>query len=825
MREIPPSVRKPSRYSGSEVRRQAIRWEDARVRILLAFPDTYEIGMSHLGILLLHEILNARPGTLCERVFAPWNDYEAHLRASGEPLPSLETGRSAAAFDLLGFSLCYELTYTNVLAMLDLAGIPLLSRERGEEHPLVLGGGVCTLNPAPVAPFFDALLVGDGEEAVLEIVSLVQERKEGGGTRGGLLARLAEIPGVYVPGISRRVSRRVLPDLAGSPLLPAPILPSMRVVHDRLGVEISRGCTRGCRFCQAGYAYRPVRERDPLVVLRYLQEEAPKTGYDEVGLLSLSAADYSCIDRLVTEAMDALVPGHVSLSLPSLRLDALRENTVRQIRKVRKSGFTLAPEVGTERLRRSVNKEIGDDDVLKTAEWIFGNGWQTLKLYFMLGLPGETVQDVAAIGLLARRVAGVARRHGRRNSVTVSVSAFVPKPHTPFQWERQIGEEEVQERIRILREALGRDRNVEVKCHSPKVSELEGVFSRGDGRLSDVILRAYRHGARFDAWSEAFRPEAWEKAYGEAGVEPPGYLKERDLTAPLPWDLVDAGIDREFLLVEREKARTGETTPDCRAAGCSSCGACPPGLSNITYPGRMGGDRNEPESPPVESPAQRHVVRITYSKEGPAKYLSGLEIQSLWGRIFRRAGLPLAYSRGFNPAPRLSLSPALAVGAESGCEHLEAEFELPVTAAEVLAKLPPHLPAGIGVTDARTVPPGSHRLSEYDIASTFLLRPIPPFRLPEGLTAQTAGERLAAFRAADRFPATLVRENRGTEVDLVPLVSTFGVNGEEIFITIIQGTGKGVRPLEAAEALLGFPLPPEQVTPRKVSAELRLRRG
>jgi radical SAM superfamily enzyme YgiQ (UPF0313 family) len=285
----------------------------------------------------------------------------------------------------------------------------------------------------------------------------------------------------------------------------------MRVVHDRLSVEISRGCTRGCRFCQAGYAYRPVRERDPLLLLRYLQEEAPKTGYDEVGLLSLSAADYSCVDRLVTEAMEALAPSSVSLSLPSLRLDALRENTVRQIRKVRKSGFTLAPEAGTSRLRRSINKEIPDDDVLKTAEWIFGNGWQTLKLYFMVGLPGETADDVRAIGALAGRVAAIARRHGKRASVTVSVSAFVPKPHTPFQWERQIGREEIQERIRLLRDALGRTRHAEVKFHSPETSALEGVFSRGDDRLPGVIARAFRNGARFDAWTEAFRPDPWSR--------------------------------------------------------------------------------------------------------------------------------------------------------------------------------------------------------------------------------------------------------------------------------------------------------------------------
>ncbi|HEY7527986.1 MAG TPA: radical SAM protein, partial [Candidatus Deferrimicrobiaceae bacterium] len=583
MKTIPPSIQKPSRYCGEEVRRRLLDWEASKVRVLLAFPDVYEIGMSHLGILLLYEILNSRPGTLCERAFAPWPDMEAHLRTAGEPLCSLESGRPVREFDIVGFSLSYELTYTNVLAMLDLSGIPLARQDRKEGDPLVLGGGVCTLNPAPVEAFFDALLVGDGEEAALEILSCLQDWKERGGTRRELLDGLSRIEGVYVPGVSSRVSRRVLPDLARSPLLPAPILPAMRVVHDRLSIEISRGCTRGCRFCQAGYVYRPVRERDPVLLLRYLQEAAPRTGYDEVGLLSLSAADYGCIDRLITEAMETLSPERISVSLPSLRLDALSENTVKQIRKVRKTGFTLAPEAGTERLRLSVNKDIRDEELLRSAEWIFANGWQKLKLYFMVGLPGETAADVAAIGRMAKRVASVARRHGKRNTVTASVSAFVPKPHTPFQWERQIGKEEIEERVAIVRAEAGRDRNVEVKFHSPAVSELEGAFSRGDASLSGVLLRAYRFGARFDGWTEAFRQDAWRQAFSEAGIDMRGYLAERDASRPLPWDFVDAGIDREFLLSERSKARSGETTPDCRTGECSACGACPPGLANVTY--------------------------------------------------------------------------------------------------------------------------------------------------------------------------------------------------------------------------------------------------
>lgn len=829
-KSIPPSVQKPSRYSGSEVRRPLLPWESAEIRVLLAFPDVYEIGMSHLGILLLYEILNARPGTRCERVFAPWRDMEEHLRFGGIPLSSLESERPAREFDLLGFSLSYELTYTNVLAMLELSGIPLHARERTDGDPLVVAGGVCTLNPAPAAPFFDALLVGDGEEAALEILSCVQAWKERKGPRKELLERLSRIQGVYVPGISTRVSRRVLADLARSPLLPAPILPAMRVVHDRLSVEISRGCTRGCRFCQAGYVYRPVRERDPVLLLRYLQEITPRTGYDEVGLLSLSAADYSCIDRLVTESMETLSPERISVSLPSLRLDALSENTVQQIRKVRKSGFTLAPEAGTERLRRSVNKEIRDEELLRSAEWIFANGWRTLKLYFMVGLPGETAEDVAAIGRLAKRVAGVARRHGKRNTVTASLTAFVPKPHTPFQWERQIGKEEIEERLAIVRKEVHRDRNVEVKFHSPAVSELEGAFSRGDARLSGVLLRAFRLGARFDAWTESFRPDAWRQAFAEAGIDPREYLAERDPSRPLPWGFVDAGIEREFLLAERGKARSGETTPDCRADGCSACGACPPGLANITYSSMAAETaRTAPERSSVSgfakpAAAGRHLLRIQYAKEGPARFLSGLEIQSLWGRVLRRAGFPVAYSEGFNPAPRLSFSPALPVGTESLAEFVEAEFTLPVVASELERKLPGILPEGIGVVSARHVPPGALRLSDYDILATYRIDPASPPGFPEGATPGRVEAAWAAFTASQSFPAAVPREETHREIDLKSLVRNFRMNGDGLFITIVHGTGRGVRPLDAASALLGAPLPPGAFLPKKISAELVPRR-
>jgi radical SAM-linked protein len=601
----------------------------------------------------------------------------------------------------------------------------------------------------------------------------------------------------------------------------------MRVVHDRLSIEISRGCTRGCRFCQAGYVYRPVRERDPLLLLRYLQEVAPRTGYDEVGLLSLSAADYGCIDRLITEAMETLSPQRISVSLPSLRLNALRENTVRQIRRVRKTGFTLAPEAGTERLRQSINKDIRDEELLRSAEWIFANGWQTLKLYFMVGLPGETAADVAAIGQMAQQVASVARRHGKRNTVTASLTAFVPKPHTPFQWERQIGKEEIEERVAIVRAEVARDRNIEVKFHSPAVSELEGAFSRGDARLAGILLRAYRLGARFDAWTEAFRPDAWRQAFAEAGIDLREYLAERNPAQPLPWDYVDAGMDREFLLSEREKARSGQATPDCRSGECSACGACPPGLSNITYSSMTTSEEavpaaGKPTASVAGAPAQtgRHLLRIQYSKEGPARFLSGLEIQSLWGRVLRRAGFPVAYSQGFHPAPRLSFSPALPVGTESLAEFVEAEFTLPVIATELEKKLPAVLPEGIGIVSARLVPPGGPRLSDFDIHGTYRIEPTHPSGFPEEATSGRAAEAWETFAASGSFPVTVTREETRLTIDLRALVSKFLMNGDRLFITIIHGTGRGIRPLDAASALLGVTLAPDRFLPKKIAAEL-----
>jgi radical SAM-linked protein len=575
-----------------------------------------------------------------------------------------------------------------------------------------------------------------------------------------------------------------------------------------------------------------VRERDPSTLLHYLEETAGRTGYDEVGLLSLSAADYGCIDRLITEAMETLSPGRISVSLPSIRLDALEENTVRQIKKVRKTGFTLAPEAGTDRLRRSINKGITDEELIRAAETIYGNGWQTIKLYFMLGLPGETEEDVRAIGELVKRVAAVARRHGKRNGVTASLSTFIPKPHTPFQWEPQISLAESQARVAIVKGTVGRDRNADVKYNSPEVSELEGVFSRGDSRLADAIEEAWRRGARFDAWTEMFSVQRWRDAFAACGIDHLRYLERRDPEGALPWDIVDTGLDRGFLLAELGKSLSEEPTPDCRHGECSACGVCVEGIANVTWRREAAPDPAlpEPAGKPAAaapdqapSPEHRHVVRLRFSKDGPARYLSGLELQSVWARVLRRAGMPVAYSRGFHPQPRLSFSPALPVGTESDAEFVEAELSLPVPSDRLLAAVPPQLPAGIRLLDARLVPPLGPFISDFDLVCGYRIVPEPGSEFPCALDAAAVSAARAAFLAAETVPLASEKDGKRSEVDLRKLVADFGMNGEALSITIVHGTGKGVRPLDALSALLGVELPPARYSTRKVSAEPRPR--
>lgn len=579
---ILPHVRTPAQYIGREI--GAVRKDPSEVEVsfCLAFPDTYSVGMSHVGLRILYEVINREEGLAAERLFAPWPDMGRMLRERKLPLCSLESTRPAGDFDVLGFSLQYELTYTNVLYMLELAGIPLLAAERarlekrGQRTPLVIGGGPCAYNPEPVAEFFDAFVIGDGEEAVLEIAAFLKEARRARADRGSILRGLAGIEGLYVPSLYEavhgpdgildelapiapeapaRVQRRVVRDLDSAPFPTAPVVPYVETVHDRYTIEIMRGCVHRCRFCQAGVNYRPRRERSVDKILQLARDGVRNTGYDEVGLASLSTGDYSRFRELLGRMVDEFEPKGVSLSVPSLRVDKLLREVPRAVSAVRRSGLTFAPECATERLRRVVNKPIENSDLMEAAKSAFEAGWEAVKLYFMIGLPGERDEDVRGIAAMAGDICFMRRRMGKREAkVNLSVASFVPRPHTPFQWEAMVVPEELRRRQGLVRSGLG-SRRIRARFHDVESSVLEAALARGDRRLSRAVLEAYRRGCVFDAWGEWFRPEAWREAFGTCRLDPSFYAhRERGEDELLPWAHIEGGAQGEALLRERKKA-------------------------------------------------------------------------------------------------------------------------------------------------------------------------------------------------------------------------------------------------------------------------------
>jgi len=727
-REVLPLVSRPSRYIGGELNVPRKDPRDVRLTFLLAFPDVYEIGMSHLGIRVLYDILNRRSEIAAERTFAPWTDMETQMREKGVPLFSLESHAPARSFDCLGFTLQYELHYTNILTMLDLAGVPFRASERGEDDPLVLAGGPNAFNPEPMAPFFDLIAVGDGESVVLDIADLLLDAKDGGAPRAEVLERAARLPGVYVPSLYREerdgaiyrgtkpiddrapetVCRRIEPELSVDSHAVVPIVPVTEATHDRLSIEIMRGCTRGCRFCQAGMVTRPVRERPVEEIAAAIREGVAATGYDEVSLVSLSSSDYSGLDELMRKLNEELFDRRVNLSLPSLRADRFSIELADRLGRVRKAGLTFAPEAGTQRLRDVINKNETEQNILETAEAAFEAGWKRVKLYFMIGLPTETDEDLEGIVELVREIRTRARRVRKGAAITVSISPFVPRPHTPFQWERQDPVEETGRKEAYLRGGL-RMKGVKVSTRDPEVSALEGVMARGDRRHADVVEEAWRSGARFDGWTESFDAGIWRSAFEAAGVDRDETLAGRGADDALPWDHISAGVTKAFLLTERGKAYAGETTADCREDVCVDCGVCPVDEAPARPMPERPTQGAEPAAPRFGRRTRRvrdgqgDRFRVRYEKGRRARFLSHLDILRAVTRALASSGLPVAYTHGFNPHPRISFGPPLPVGVTGEAEFFDIELTRPVEAWEVHRGIVDRLPEGLDVLDVRPI--------------------------------------------------------------------------------------------------------------------------
>lgn len=822
------AVTRPGRYLGREHNSYFPEWSDDAVKFALIFPDLYEIGMSHQGLQILYHILNRRPRMVAERCYCPDIDAEQLLRSNRTPLTSLETGRFLTDFDVIGFTLPYELCYTNILTVLELAGIPFRSADRDDSYPLILGGGACSLNPEPVADFFDAILLGDGEEAIIEIGEIIRDHKNI--DKKQLLQQLETIEGIYIPSHFKpvhmendhqgrlreivrlsgkgTVSRRIVENLDSLDHLLTPLVPNAKIVHDRLGVEVARGCTRGCRFCQAGMTYRPVRERTPEQVKRLAIEGITNSGFEELALLSLSTGDYSCLDQSLPALMDKFGDSYVSVAMPSMRVGTLTSTIMEQVKRVRKTGFTLAPEAGSERLRQVINKGITEDDLIQTCDTAFSLGWRLIKCYFMIGLPTETATDINEIILLVRKILAGHNlgKSGTSRQVNVSVGTFVPKPHTPFQWEQQLSIENSRENFRTLRDGLPR-KGCNFKYHDPETSFLEGVFSRGDRRLSRLLETAWKNGARLDGWAEHFDLETWRNSGDQCGIDLDSYLRRRDINEILPWSHLDSAVSNDFLADELKKSKNLVYTPDCRYHACQKCGVCDfKRIMPIVH------NRSQKPHPPTPVKARTNgsethfKYMVHYSRTGDICYLGHLEIMQVIFRALKRCELPTHYSRGFNPLPKISLGPALPVGTESMAEYFIMDLNSPLDSiGRTITRLNSSLPVGIKVTGIEL---HSGKTPQKTTVAYVIYLP--------GESKEFDLFRLDSFMEADSFFVAKTRKGKTKKLDIRPMVNScsFGDDGRIEMEFFSETATPGIKPVEALSAILE--LSPEQAQQLRV---------
>ncbi|HLV64493.1 MAG TPA: TIGR03960 family B12-binding radical SAM protein [Polyangiaceae bacterium] len=854
-------VEKPTRYTGVEHGARKKDWSAVEARICLAFPDVYDIGMSHLGFRILYKILNDDPRTLAERTYTPWVDMQRELLAHGKLLVSLESARPLTDFDVVGFSLQYELTYTNILTMLDLGGIPRRSEHRSEDDPLVIAGGPVATHAEPMAPFFDAILIGDAEEALTEIALAWTRDRRAGIPREERLFRLSQIRGVYVPslyetaidpengfavvtgtrrpGVPLPVERRLLEDLSKFPFPDDGPVGGPEAIFDRMSIEVARGCTEGCRFCQAGMIYRPVRERNPEEVVSTVLRALEKSGQDEVSLTALSTADVSCISPLIKKLVEHTAPERVSLGVASLRAYGLGEALLDELRRVRVTGLTFAPEAGTQRMRDVINKNVTEEQLLETAERVFSRGFDKMKLYFILGLPTEEDEDVLGIVSVGKNAYAVGRKLGRNPRVTISVSTHVPKPHTPFQWCAQDPLHEVERKQRLLREAARSAKGVSLKVHDSTTSVLEGILARGDRRLADVIEDAYAAGARFDSWEDQLRLDVWRAALERHAIPVERFLGTIPVGARLPWDHFDIGLEAGFLEREYRKALAGRLSPPCgKVAGtfvhptnvadaraetrrlvCYDCGiACDlDGMRSrrVDALSRLGAhapterarlpiveERGRAQRPEARRPPRTggrpERLRLRFEKTGAAALLGHLDLIRELPRALRRAGLRTAYSEGFNPKPQMTFGPALSLGIASLDEYVDVKLIDPPEPSELIERLARVASSGLRFLAAV-------RLSERDpsisavITSARYVVALSELALKERLDDAELARRVAAFLERREHRVRRDIGKIGKIIDVRQLTDSVAVGGEAAHAVLDRAGIVGrVVPLELA---------------------------
>jgi radical SAM family uncharacterized protein/radical SAM-linked protein len=765
------SVLKPARYINQELNSFGKRPSDKTVNFCLAFPDVYEVGFSHLGLKILYSILNKEPDCAADRVYAPWSDFAELLKEENIPLFGIESTVALKDFDMIGFTLQTELTYTNVLYMLDLAQIPLFSSERQETDPIIFAGGPSAANPQPMADFFDGFLIGDGEEVILEIKNCLKETKNS--SRLEKLKALSQIEGVYIPILydeqQGKIKARKFMDFDNSGKThDNQLVPWVMPTHYRYVSEIMRGCSRGCRFCFAGMFYRPVRERDPKVILKNLQEEVKKYGWSEAALTSLSSSDYSCIKPLLMEIYKNM--DKTSLSLPSLRVDSIDDELTTLMNAMRQTGLTIAPEAGSQRLRNIINKNITEEEIFRSVEIALKNGWQLIKFYFMIGLPFETDEDIEAIIKLINDIILLSKKKLRIN---ITISPFVPKPFTPFQWAEMEDKNELLRKAKWIKSTFSKYKFIKVKYHDVGSSLLECIMGRGGREIGKLILHAYKNGAIFDGWNEHFCFENWVKAAEKIEMDITAYAKQISSDSQLPWHNIDLGISEEFLLSEWKKSEDEATTEDCRIGSCSDCGICtknilPKYVKEIpTKPVELRKQVND-NSPNIH-------YRVFFGKMGKICFVPHLDLARMIYNIMRASGLPIAYSQGFNVRPILSFGHPLPLGVQGRNEYfdfiLKEEIDTGFLYSEIVKVMPPQLE----LNNIEPVPLKAMRAMNYYVSEKISV--IPPAEFAELFEKETA-----SFQKCSEFLFTRIRKGKERTVDLKEIVQTLNWTGEKLEI-------------------------------------------